>query len=313
MECLSTREAYGRYLAEIGEEIPQIVVLDADLSCSTYTCFFAQKFPQRFFNMGIAEQSLINTAAGLAAYGKIPFASSFAIFASGRAWEAIRNTVAFPRLNVKIVVTHGGLTVGGDGASHQSLEDIALMRSIPHMTVVVPADGIETKKVIRAAIQQTGPFYIRLSRLKKPYVSNEETPCMLGKGIVLKEGRDITIAACGVMVAEALDAAQRLSAQGIDAEVINFHTIKPFDEELLLRSLRKTKKIITAEEHSIIGGFGSAVAEIIAEQYPVPLKRIGTRDVFGQSGDPDELMAAYHIKSQDIMLAAQEMCGASAK
>ncbi|MCG0275296.1 MAG: transketolase family protein [Thermosediminibacteraceae bacterium] len=306
MPKIATREAYGEALAELGEEIKEIVVLDADLSKSTKTSIFAKKFPERFFNMGIAEQNLIGTAAGLATCGKIPFASTFAIFATGRAFEQIRNSICYPNLNVKIAATHAGITVGEDGATHQSIEDIALMRALPNMTVISPADAVETKKAVRAAALLKGPVYLRLGRHPVETVFNESYEFQPGKGLVLKEGRDVALIATGVMVAEALKAAEILAKDGIDAMVINIHTIKPIDEEVILKAA-ECGAIVTAEEHSIIGGLGSAVAEVLMEKKPVPMKRIGIRDVFGRSGKPEELMEAYGITAEDVAEAARSL------
>jgi transketolase len=306
MPKIATREAYGEALAELGEEIKDIVVLDADLSKSTKTSVFAKKFPERFFNMGIAEQNLMGTAAGLATCGKIPFASTFAIFATGRAFEQIRNSICYPNLNVKIAATHAGITVGEDGATHQSIEDIALMRALPNMTVISPADATETKMAVRAAAQMKGPVYLRLGRHPVDTIFGEGCEFKPGKGVILREGRDVAIIATGVMVAEALKAAEILEKDGIDAMVINIHTIKPIDEEVILKAA-ECGAIVTAEEHSIIGGLGSAVAEVLSEKKPVPIKRIGIKDVFGMSGKPEELMKAYGLTAEDIAEAARSL------
>ncbi|KXG78095.1 1-deoxy-D-xylulose-5-phosphate synthase [Fervidicola ferrireducens] len=303
MPKIATREAYGEALAELGEEIKDIVVLDADLSKSTKTSVFAKKFPERFFNMGIAEQNLMGTAAGLATCGKIPFASTFAIFATGRAFEQIRNSICYPNLNVKIAATHAGITVGEDGATHQSIEDIALMRALPNMTVISPADATETKMAVRAAAQMKGPVYLRLGRHPVETIFGEGYEFKPGKGVILREGRDVAIIATGVMVAEALKAAEILEKDGINAMVVNIHTIKPIDEEVILKAA-ECGAIVTAEEHSIIGGLGSAVAEVLSEKKPVPIKRIGIKDVFGMSGKPEELMKAYGLTAEDIAEAA---------
>ncbi|MDN5331897.1 MAG: transketolase [Tepidanaerobacteraceae bacterium] len=306
MPKIATREAYGEALAELGEEIKDIVVLDADLSKSTKTSVFAKKFPERFFNMGIAEQNLMGTAAGLATCGKIPFASTFAIFATGRAFEQIRNSICYPNLNVKIAATHAGITVGEDGATHQSIEDIALMRALPNMTVINPADATETKKAVRAAAQMKGPVYLRLGRHPVETIFGEGYEFKPGKGVILREGRDVAIIATGVMVAEALKAAEILEKDGINAMVVNIHTIKPIDEEVILKAA-ECGAIVTAEEHSIIGGLGSAVAEVLSEKKPVPIKRIGIKDVFGMSGKPEELMKAYGLAAEDIAEAARTL------
>lgn len=306
-EFLATREVYGETLAQLGEINKNIVVLDADLSSSTRTTIFAQKFPHRFFNMGISEQDMMGTAAGLAASGKIPFVSTFAIFASGRAWEQVRQTIAYPSLNVKIVTSHGGITVGEDGASHQCTEDLALMRVLPHMTVIVPADGIETRKAIEAVVEHPGPVYVRLSRIKFPVILKDSYQFKIGKGIILREGKDITIVATGLMVYHSLEAAKELEIEGISARVVNLSTIKPLDQDLLLSCARETKGIVTVEEHSIIGGLGSAVAEVISEKYPIPLKRVGIKDRFGTSGKAEMLLEYFNLTPKDIVLAVKEV------
>ncbi|SHM58312.1 transketolase [Caldanaerovirga acetigignens] len=306
MPKIATRDAYGEALAELGEEIKEIVVLDADLSKSTKTSVFAKKFPERFFNMGIAEQNLMGTAAGLATCGKIPFASTFAIFATGRAFEQVRNSICYPNLNVKIAATHAGITVGEDGATHQSIEDIALMRVMPNMTVISPADATETKMAVRAAAQIKGPVYLRLGRHPVETIFGEGYEFKPGKGVILREGKDVAIIATGVMVAEALKAAEMLEKDDIKAMVVNIHTIKPIDEEVILKAA-ECGAIVTAEEHSIIGGLGSAVAEVLSEKKPVPIKRIGIRDVFGMSGKPEELMKAYGLAAEDIAEAARTL------
>jgi len=275
-KMIATRDAYGEALKELGEINENIVVLDADLSGSTKTSVFQKAFPNRFFNVGIAEQNLIGTAAGLATAGKIPFASSFAMFATGRAFEIIRNSVCYPRLNVKIAATHAGLTVGEDGATHQALEDISLMRTLPNMVVLCPADAVETKQCIFKAVEYDGPVYIRLGRAKVPVIFDENYEFQLGKGVQLKDGKDITIIATGVMVERALRASERLMEEGISARVINISTIKPIDKDIIIKAAKETKGIITVEEHSIIGGLGSAVAEVVAESHPTKVIRIGT-------------------------------------
>lgn len=306
MPKVATREAYGQALAELGEEIKDIVVLDADLSKSTKTSVFAKKFPERFFNMGIAEQNLMGTAAGLATCGKIPFASTFAIFAAGRAFEQVRNSICYPQLNVKIAATHAGITVGEDGATHQSIEDIALMRAIPHMTVINPADAEETKQAVRAAALHKGPVYLRFGRHPVETIFDENYKFEIGKGVILKEGKDVAIIATGVMVGEALKAAKILAGEGINAMVVNISTIKPIDKEVILKAAG-CGAIVTAEEHNIIGGLGSAVAEVLAEEKPTLIKRIGIADEFGQSGNPDELLKIYHLTAEDIAKAAKEL------
>ncbi len=307
MGNVATREAYGNALAELGEKYKDIVVLDADLSKSTKTYEFKKKFPERFFNIGISEQDLIGTAAGFATCGKIPFASTFAMFASGRAFEQIRNSVAYPNLNVKIAATHSGITVGEDGASHQSIEDIAIMRAIPNMVVINPADAITTRKAIEAVIEYKGPVYIRLGRLGIPEIHKDDVDYKIGKGIVLKEGKDASIIAAGFMVHLALEASELLKEDGIDVKVIDMHTIKPIDKELIIESAKETNAIVTAEEHSIIGGLGSAVAEVLSEEYPTPMARVGIKDVFGQSGKPMELVKLYGIAPSDIANAVRKL------
>ncbi|GFN22738.1 transketolase family protein [Thermanaeromonas sp. C210] len=307
MAKLATREAYGRALVELGRQDERVVVLDADLSKSTKTEYFAREFPHRFFNMGIAEQNLMGTAAGLALCGKIPFASSFAIFATGRAFEQVRNSIAYPRLNVKIAASHAGITVGEDGASHQSVEDIALMRALPNMTVIVPADGVETRQAVFAAARHEGPVYIRLGRMSVPIIYDEDYRFQVGKAHRLRRGRDATILACGYMVALALEAARRLEAEGLSVGVLNVSTIKPLDREAVVEAARETGALVTAEEHSIIGGLGSAVAEVLAEEYPVPLRRVGLRDTFGESGSPEDLLRRYGLSVPDIEKNVREV------
>lgn len=303
---LATRDAYAEALIELGLKDPNIVVLDADLSCSTRTAKFAKKFPERFFNMGIAEQDMVSCAAGIASCGKIVFASTFAVFGSGRAWDQVRMSVAYTRLNVKIVVTHAGITTGEDGASHQANEDLAIMRVIPGMTVICPADAIETKKTIKAVANFHGPAYVRLSRLATPLVYKDENyEYKIGKGIVLSEGKDVVIFACGIMVDAALDAAEELKSSNISAKVVNLHTLKPIDKELIIKCAKETGAVVCAEEHSIIGGLGGAVAETLAEAQPVPMLRVGIKDMFGESGKPQELLIKYGLTSTDIVLAAK--------
>jgi len=302
----STRDAYAKTLIELGKIDKKIVVLDADLAKSTRTELFGKEFPERFIDMGVAEQDLMGTAAGLASTGKTVFASTFAVFGSGRCWDQIRIAIAYPRLNVKIVVTHGGITVGEDGVTHQATEDIAIMRAIPNMTVIIPADAIETAKTVRAVAQAHGPCYIRLSRQNTHLVyENEDYEFKIGRGIVFREGKDVTIIACGIMVAAALDAAETLESQGISARVINLHTIKPIDRELILKSAQETGAIVTAEEHSIVGGLGGAVAEVLSENQPTPLVRVGLRDMFAESGRPYELLEKYGMTAADIVRAVK--------
>jgi transketolase len=301
---IATRAAYGKALVRLGEINRDVVVLDADLSKSTRTDAFAKKFPERFFDMGIAEADMMGTAAGLAASGKIPFASSFAIFASGRAYDQVRQTAGYCRLNVKIGASHGGITVGEDGASHQSIEDVALMRVIPGMTVIVPADAIETEQAVFAAARHEGPVYIRTGRSAVPIVFDEGYKFEIGKAATVCEGNDVTIIACGVMLSASLEAADILCGQGVSARVLNMATIKPIDVEAVVKAAEETGALVTAEEHSIIGGLGSAVSEVVGEMCPVPVERIGVRDVFGQSGTPDELMKVYSLTADDIVRAA---------
>lgn len=307
MSNLSTREAYGQALVELGDIKDDIVVLDADLSKSTKTIEFAKKFPKRFFNMGIAEQNLIGVACGLSTTSKIPFVSTFAVFATGRGFEIIRNSVCYPKLNVKICATHAGISVGEDGASHQSIEDISIMRSIPNMTVLVPADGIETKKMIFEIAKYKGPVYVRLGRNSVPAVFNEDYDFEIGKGVILREGIDATIIACGIMVDKAIEASLILKSEGISVRVVNMSTIKPIDEELIIESAVKTGAIVTVEEHNIIGGLGSAVSEVVAEECPVLVKKIGIDDIFGQTGKPTELISEYNLTVDCIVEKVKEV------
>ena len=303
---MATREAYGKALVKLGKINDDVVVLDADLSKSTKTNDFFKAYPNRFFNMGIAEQNLVGAACGFATAGKIPFASTFAMFATGRAFEVIRNSACYPKLNVKICATHAGITVGEDGGSHQSVEDISLMRSIPNMTVVVPADGIEAEKMIFAAAEFNGPMYVRLGRSAVPTIFGEDYNFEIGKGVVLRDGNDVTIIACGIMVNEALIAADILKEENINARVINISTIKPIDTELIIKAAKETKAIVTAEEHSIIGGLGSAVSEVVCENHPVVVKKVGMNDCFGESGTPNELLAKYGLTAKDIVEKVKE-------
>ncbi|HWI40715.1 MAG TPA: transketolase family protein [Verrucomicrobiae bacterium] len=303
----ATRDAYGETLAALGEENGNIVVLDADLSGSTKTSLFAKKYPERFFNMGIAEANMAGTAAGLAAAGKIPFFSTFSIFAAGRAWEQIRQSIAYPKANVKIVATHGGVTVGEDGGSHQSVEDIAIMRAIPNMTVLVPADGPETSAAIRAAAAYKGPVFVRLGRNKVQSVFSEGCSFEIGKGVELAAGTDLTFVTTGLMTVEAVKAAESLKSQGISARVLHMGTVKPLDGELLLKAARETGAVVTAEEHSIVGGLGGAVAEFLCENAPVPLERVGVRDRFGLSGKAEELLKYFGLTAADLEEAARRV------
>ena len=307
-EAIATRVAYGKTLLELGKENQNIVVLDADLSGSTQTKFFAKEFPDRFFNMGIAEQNMIGTAAGLASCGKIPFASSFAMFATGRAWEFVRNAVCHNMFNVKICATHAGLTVGEDGGSHQIIEDIAIMRAIPKLTVIVPADATEAKFATRAIAEFFGPVYMRLGRANVPVLFDEKDyEFKIGKAQVIKGGIDVSIFACGVMVSRALWAQEILKEEGISAEVVNVSTIKPLDEEAILTSVQKTGCAVTCEEHNIHGGLGDAISAVLTEHHPVPMKKIGVQDQFGQSGKGDELLEHYGLTKENIANACREV------
>jgi len=297
----ATRDVYGQVLLELGKRRKDIVVLDADLSGSTKTGKFAKAFPDRFYNVGIAEQDLVGTASGLSLTGKIPFASTFAIFETGRAWEQIRQTVSYSNLNVKLVATHGGISVGEDGASHQAIEDVALMRVLPNMTVIVPSDGNETRQVVNAIAEYYGPMYVRLGRNKVPAVMPEDHVFRIGKAYAFRMGRDVNIVAMGIMVSIALEAARNLTQEGIDTGVLNMSTVKPLDMETLLEAATKCKLIVTAEEHSIIGGLGSAVSEFLCEHYPAPVRRIGIKDTFGCSGTPEALFRCYGLTADDIV------------
>ena len=299
-ECKSVRSEYGKTLVELGKENKDIVVLDADLSCSTQTKLFAKEFPDRFFNVGISEQDLMTTAAGLACTGKIPFVSTFAMFATGRAWEQVRNTICYSNLNVKIAATHGGITVGEDGASHQALEDISLMRNIPNMTIIVPADAQETKQAIEFAATYKGPVYIRIARTNLPDIFDSTYKFNYQKANILKEGTDVTLITNGETLVETIDCAKILSEKGINAEIINVPVIKPLDSETIIKSAKKTNRVITIENHSIIGGLGSAVCELLSENYPTKVTRIGTNDEFGQSGTAKELMAFYGLNAEKL-------------
>ncbi|MGL5951354.1 MAG: transketolase family protein [Cetobacterium sp.] len=302
----STRQAYGEALVELGRQNSNIVVLDADLTKSTKTNLFQEEFPERHINVGIAEADLIGTAAGLATCGKIPFASTFAMFAAGRAFEQIRNTVAYPKLNVKIAPTHAGISVGEDGGSHQSIEDISLMRSIPGMVVLSPADATETKKMIFAAAEYNGPVYIRMGRLDVPVLFDESYDFQIGIANTIKEGTDVSILATGLMTAKALEAAEKLEAEGVSVRVINVGTIKPLDGETVLKAAQETKFIVTAEEHSVIGGLGSAVSEFLSETHPTLIKKVGIYDKFGQSGKAEELLEKYELTADKLVSVVKE-------
>lgn len=300
----ATRAAYGHALKTEVYKNPNVVVLEADLGNATKSNAFKEVAPERYFNMGISEQDLIGTAAGFAAAGKIPLASTFAVFATGRAFEQVRNSVCYPKLNVKICATHAGLTVGADGGSHQAIEDISLMRTLPNMTVINPADAKEAEAAVLAAIDYQGPVYIRLGRAETKDIHDDSYHFEWGKAEVLRQGSDVSIFATGIMTAKALDAAEMLAKQGIQAEVINVHTIKPLDEETVIASAKKTGKVVTAEEHSIIGGLGSAVAEVLARQCPTKQAFVGVQDSFGESGSPDDLLEKYGLTAEAIVKAA---------
>jgi transketolase len=297
---IATREGYGKTLVELGAEMPNLVVLDADLAGATKTAMFKKAYPDRHFNCGIAEGNMMSIAAGLAAAGMVPFASSFAMFAAGRAFEQVRNSIGYPHLNVKIGATHGGISVGEDGASHQCLEDISLMRSIPGMVVMCPADDTEAKMAVRAAAKYDGPVYLRFGRAPVPVVFGDDYKFEIGKGSVIREGKDVSIIANGLCVASAIEAAEMLAKDGIDAEVVNMCTVKPLDEELVIRTASKTGKVVTAEEHSIIGGLGSAVAECLAEKCPTRMYRIGVRDRFGESASAAVLLHEYMLDGEGL-------------
>lgn len=298
---IATRESYGNALVELGREHDNVVVLDADLAAATKTGIFKKEFPERHIDCGIAECNMIGIAGGLSLTGKVPFASSFAMFAAGRAFEQVRNTVGYPKLNVKIGATHAGISVGEDGATHQCNEDIALMRTIPNMVIINPADDVEAKAAVKAAYEHVGPVYLRFGRLAAPVINdNPEYKFELGKGVTLREGKDITIVATGLEVSFALEAAQMLEKDGIDARVINIHTIKPIDEEIIVKAAKETKKIFTVEEHSIIGGLGSAVCDVVCEKQPAPVYKIGMRDRFGESGPATELLHKYELDAEGI-------------
>lgn len=306
-EKMATREAYGKTLVELGGQYENLVVMDADLSGSTKTAEFKKVYPERFFNMGISEQDLYGTAAGLAVSGKIVCASTFAMFAAGRAFEIIRNSIGYTGANVKICATHAGITVGEDGASHQTFEDLALMRTIPGMTVINPADGVSAIKLIKQAVAMNGPCYIRLGRAAVPFTYGEEDELRIGKGHLLREGRDISVIATGIMVNEAMIAADILSSENIDARVIDIHTIKPIDRDIILNAAKETAGIVTCEEHSVIGGLGSAVAEVTSRECPVRIEFVGQQDTFGESGKPEELKKKYHMTADDIVTAVKKI------
>lgn len=306
----ATRESYGMALSQLAEEFPQIVVLDADLAEATKTAIFRKKYPDRFVDCGIAEGNMMGVAAGLSTCGKIPFATSFAMFAAGRAFEQIRNSICYPHLNVKVVGTHAGISVGEDGATHQCLEDIALMRSLPGMTVISPADHYETLAAVRAAAEHNGPVYLRLSRLAvESFNNSDDYRFQLGKGITLKDGKDVTIVATGLMVSRALKAVELLKKRGVGARLINIHTIKPIDRDLILKAARETGKIVTVEEHNVIGGLGDAVAAVLSEEFPTPLRKIGVNDQFGHSGPAEDLLEEFGLCPSHIAEVTEEFLG----
>ena len=304
---IATRESYGNALIEIGKENPNLVVLDADLAAATKTGMFKKVFPERHIDCGIAEGNMMGVAAGLATTGKVPFASSFAMFAAGRAFEQVRNSIGYPHLNVKIGATHAGITVGEDGATHQCNEDIALMRTIPGMVVMCPADDVEAKAAVRAAVEYDGPVYIRFGRAAVPVINDRpDYKFEIGKGTVVREGTDVTIVATGICVDSALGAAEKLAAEGISAEVINICTIKPLDEDIIIKSAKKTGKVVTAEEHSVIGGLGSAVCDALCKSYPTPVYKIGMQDCFGESGSAAALVQKYKLDAQGVYEQVKE-------
>ena len=303
----ATREGYGDGLVEVGKEFDNLVVLDADLAEATKTCVFKKEFPERHIDCGIAECNMMGVAAGLAATGKVPFASSFAMFSAGRAFEQVRNSIGYPHLNVKIGATHAGISVGEDGATHQCNEDIALMRTIPGMVILNPSDYIEAKAAVRAAFEHEGPCYLRFGRLAVPIINdNVDYRFEIGKGVILREGKDVTIIATGLTVSESLEAANRLAEDGIEAKVINMHTIKPLDEELVIAAAKETGKIVTVEEHSVIGGLGSAVCDVLSENYPTPVKKLGVYDRYGESGPAGELVKKYGLDAGGIYEAVKK-------
>ena len=304
---IATRLAYGEALVELGKEHDNLVVMDADLSGSTKTAMFAKEFPERFFNMGIAEQNMYGAAAGLALSGKIVCASTFAMFATGRAFEVIRNSIGYTGANVKVCASHAGITVGEDGASHQTFEDIALMRTIPGMTVVNPSDAVATKKLLRQIVEMDGPCYFRVGRAAVPVFYGEDDEITLGKGNLIRDGKDVTIIATGIMVSAAYEAAEKLAEEGVDARVIDIHTIKPIDEEIIVKAAEETGAIVTAEEHSVIGGLGDAVAQVVVKEHPCRMAMVGQQDTFGESGKPDQLLAKYNMTADDIAEAVRNI------
>lgn len=306
---IATRESYGNALVELGAEHDNLIVLDADLAAATKTGVFKKEYPDRHIDCGIAECNMMGIAAGLSTTGIVPFASTFAMFAAGRAFEQVRNSIGYPHLNVKIGATHAGISVGEDGATHQCNEDIALMRTIPGMVILNPADDVEAKACVKAAYEYNGPVYLRFGRLAVPVINDRpDYKFELGKGVVLREGKDVTIVATGLCVSSALEAAEKLAADGIDAKIINIHTIKPLDEELIVAAAKETGKVVTVEEHSVIGGLGSAVCDALAEKCPVPVKKIGVQDVFGESGPAVALLAKYKLDGEGVYEQVKEFC-----
>ena len=306
---IATRESYGNALVELGAEHDNLIVLDADLAAATKTGVFKKAYPDRHIDCGIAECNMMGIAAGLSTTGIVPFASTFAMFAAGRAFEQVRNSIGYPHLNVKIGATHAGISVGEDGATHQCNEDIALMRTIPGMVILNPADDVEAKACVKAAYEYNGPVYLRFGRLAVPVINDRpDYKFALGKGVVLREGKDVTIVATGLCVSSALEAAEKLAADGIDAKIINIHTIKPLDEELIVAAAKETGKVVTVEEHSVIGGLGSAVCDALAEKCPVPVKKIGVQDVFGESGPAAALLAKYKLDGEGVYEQVKEFC-----
>lgn len=306
---IATRESYGNALVELGAEHDNLIVLDADLAAATKTGVFKKAYPDRHIDCGIAECNMMGIAAGLSTTGIVPFASTFAMFAAGRAFEQVRNSIGYPHLNVKIGATHAGISVGEDGATHQCNEDIALMRTIPGMVILNPADDVEAKACVKAAYEYNGPVYLRFGRLAVPVINDRpDYKFELGKGVVLREGKDVTIVATGLCVSSALEAVEKLAADGIDAKIINIHTIKPLDEELIVAAAKETGKVVTVEEHSVIGGLGSAVCDALAEKCPVPVKKIGVQDVFGESGPAAALLAKYKLDGEGVYEQVKEFC-----
>ena len=307
VKMVPTRDGFGEALVELGRTNKDVVVLSADLTDSTRAAWFKKQFPERFFGLGVAEQDMMGTAAGFALEGKIPFACTFGVFASGRAWDQIRISVAYMDLNVKIAGTHGGVSVGPDGATHQALEEIALMRILPNMTVVVPCDAIEAKKATLEAAKIRGPVYLRLGRSAIPVITKEDDPFKIGKAATLREGHDLSIFACGQMVHEAISACDALEKEGIRARLVNMHTPKPIDKDSIIKACSETGAIVTVEEHTVLGGFGSAIAEVVVQSNPVPMRMVGVQDKFGVSGEPDELFEYFGLKAKDIVKAAKEV------